>query len=164
MKESSMSLIEQNQKIVAKYRESGQVWPATAVDIARWAISKKLWDIHPARVVRQCADQIAEAMRQEYITDPQGRRVRVKHVAPYEEKGQMLLKWDDMRSASHGHMSTSFAYKRQLIVSDCRQLKLEIDSYNENYNTGRPIQGIFDFTDDMTELELQSKANRAHAA
>jgi len=92
-----MSLIEQNQKIVATYRESGQVWPATAVDIARWAISKKLWDIHPARVVRQCADQIAEAMRQEYITDPQGRRVRVKHVAPYEEKGQMLLKWDDMR-------------------------------------------------------------------
>jgi hypothetical protein len=69
-----------------------------------------------------------------------------------------------MRSASHEHIRTSFAYKRQLIVSDCRQLKLEIDSYNENYNTGRPIQGIFDFTDDMTELEIQSKANRAHAA
>jgi hypothetical protein len=26
------------------------------------------------------------------------------------------------------------------------------------------FQGIFDLTDDMTELELQSKANRAHAA
>lgn len=159
-----MSLIEQNQKIVAKYREAGLPWPATAPDIARWAIGQKLWDIHPARVVRQCADQIAEAMRQEYITDPQGRRVRVKHVAPYGEEGQMLLKWDDMRSASHKHMVTAFAYKRQLIVSDCRQLKLEIDSYNENYNTGRPIQGIFDFTDDLAELEIQSETHSPRAA
>jgi hypothetical protein len=61
-----MSLIEQNQKIVAKYRESGQVWPATAVDIARWAISKKLLDIHPRescgsvliRSQRRCARNI----------------------------------------------------------------------------------------------------------
>lgn len=158
-----MSLIEQNQKIVAKYRESRQKWPATAIEIAQWALSRKLWEIHPSRVVRQCADQIAEAMRQEYVTDPQGRRVRVKHVAPYNEKGQMSLKWDDMRSASHEHMEMAFAYKRQLIVSDCRQLKLEIDSYNENYNTGRPIQGIFDFTDDMTELDIESKSGRSAA-
>ena len=156
-----MSIIEQNQKIVAKYREAGQKWPASSIDIAQWAIAKRLWEIHPSRVVRQCADQIAEAMRQEYITDPQGRRVRVKHVAPYPEHGQTSLKWDDMRSASHEHMETSFAYKRQLIVSDCRQLKLEIDSYNENYNAGRPIQGIFDFRDDMAELEIQAKADRA---
>lgn len=159
-----MSLIEQNQKIVAKYRQAGQKWPATAIEIAQWALDKRLWEIHPSRVLRQCADQVAEAMRQEYITDPQGRKVRVKHVAPYNEKGQMSLKWDDMRSASHGHMEMAFAYKRQLIVSDCWQLKLEIDSYNENYNNGRPIQGVFNFTDDMSELEIQSKAVPSNAA
>jgi len=159
-----MGLIEQNQKIVAKYRASNQPWPATATDIARWAIGKKLWQIHPGRVVRQCADQIAEAMRQEYITDPQGRRVRVKHVAPYPDKGQLSLKWDDMRTAGHRHMQMAFAYKRQLIVSDCRQLKLEIDSYNENYNKEKPIQGFFDFTDDLAELEIQAKGDRPHAA
>jgi hypothetical protein len=155
-----MSLIEQNQRIVAKYRESGQPWPATAIDIARWAIGKRLWEVHPSRIVRQCADQIAEAMRQEYITDPQGRRIRVKHVAPYDDKGQMSLKWDDMRSAPPEHMEMAFAYKRQLIVSDCRQLKLEIESYNQNYNKGMMIQGIFDFTNDLIELELQAKTNR----
>lgn len=159
-----MSLIEQNQKIVAKYRRSGQLWPATAIDIARWAIGQKLWEVHPSRIVRQCADQIAEAMRQEYITDPQGRRVRVKHVAPYNEKGQMVLKWGDMRDATHAHMETSFSYKRQLIVSDCRQLKLEIDSYNQNYNSGRPIQGIFDFTDDLLELEIEARNGQNRAA
>jgi hypothetical protein len=155
-----MSLIEQNQRIVKKYRESGQSWPATAIDIARWAISKRLWEVHPSRIVRQCADQIAEAMRQEYITDPQGRRIRVKHVAPYDEKGQTSLKWDDIREAKHEHMEMAFAYKRQLIVSDCRQLKLEIDSYNQNYNSGRPIQGIFDFTNDLIEAEIQINESR----
>jgi len=159
-----MSLIEQNQAIVAKYRATKQPWPATATDIARWAIAKKLWQIHPGRVVRQCADQIAEAMRQEYITDPQGRRVRVKHVAPYSEKGQLSLKWDDMRTAPYGHMQMAFAYKRNLIVSDCRQLKLEIDSYNQNYNKEKPIQGFFDFTDDLTELEIEARQARTHAA
>ena len=159
-----MSLVEQNQRIVARYRESGQPWPATAVDIARWAIGKRLWDIHPSKIVRQCADQIADAMRQEYITDPQGRRVRVKHVAPYDHKGQTSLKWDDMRSARPEHMHTSFAYKRQLIVSDCWQLKLEIDSYNENYNKGKLVQTVFDFNDDLAELEIQAKQHQQRAA
>jgi DNA-binding transcriptional regulator PaaX len=159
-----MSLVEQNQKIVTRYREAGQPWPASSVDIARWAIAKKLWDIHPAKIVRQCADQIAEALRQEYITDPQGRRVRVKHVAPYPVEGQTTFKWDDMRSATHLHMQTAFAYKRQLIVSDCWQLKMEIDSYNENYNKAEPIQSVFDFIDDLAELEIQAKEHPRQAA
>lgn len=158
-----MSLIEQNQKIVLKYRESGQPWPASSVDIAHWAIRQRLWDIHPSKVVRQCADQIAEAMRQEYIKDPQGRKVRAKHVAPYHIEEQLSLKWDDMRTATREHMELSFAYKRQLIVSDCRQLKTDMDSYNQNYNEGEPIQGVFDFTYDLTELELEIKRRRSAA-
>jgi hypothetical protein len=151
-----MSLIEQNQAIVRRYRLSGQPWPAPSVDIARWAISQKLWEIHPSRIVRQCADQIAEAMRQEYITDPQGRRVRAKHVAPYSEGGRLPLKWDDMRTATHKHMEMAFAYKRQLIVKDCQQLKNDLDSYNQNYNKSTPIQTVLDFTYDVEELELGS--------
>jgi len=109
-----MSLIEQNQKIIAKYRESGAPWPATTVQIALWAIGNKLWDIHPSKVVRQCAEQIAEAMREDYIDDPQGRRVRVKHAAPYDDvQGKFTFKWDDMRTATHAHMETSFAHQRQ---------------------------------------------------
>ncbi len=157
-----MSLIEQNQAIVAKYRAAKQ--STTATDIARWAIAKKLWQIHPGRVVRQCADQIAEAMRQEYITDPQGRRVPGEARCALSRKRPAIPeKWDDMRTATHGHMQMAFAYKRQLIVSDCRQLKTEIDSYNQNYNKEKPIQGFFDFTDDLTELEIQAKQDR-HAA
>jgi hypothetical protein len=156
-----MSFCEQNLKIIDEYRESGNPWPATVVDMAHWAIGKKLWDISPARLVRQCADQLAQAMRQEFITDPQGRRVRAKHVAPYHEQGRLSFKWDDMRTATHTHMEVSFAHRREEIVGDCRQLKVDIDSYNENYcpPDERPVQGVFDFTDDLTELELEAKAN-----
>ena len=68
-----------------------------------------------------------------------------------------------MRTAPHVHMETSFAYQRQGIVSDCYHLKIAIDSYNENWNkSGKPIQGYFDFRDDLTELEIG--ANHRNAA
>jgi hypothetical protein len=53
---------------------------------------------------------------------------------------------------------------RQLIVSDCWQLKMEIDSYNENYNKAKPIQSVFDFIDDLAELEIQAKEHPRQAA
>ncbi len=153
-----MSLIEQNQRIVEQYRESGQPWPASSTDIARWAIEKKLWRMHPGAIVRQCADQIAYAMREEFMTDPQGRRVRVKHAAPYPRNGRQYLLWDDMRTASHKHMQMAFQQRRQQIVMDCHQLKLDTDSYNENYNDGKPIQMVFDFRRDLEEMELSPAA------
>jgi hypothetical protein len=157
-----MSYTEQMQRIITKYRESGEPWPATAIDIARWAINRRLWEIHPGKIVRQCADQLAQAMRDEYINDPQGRRVRAKHVAPYATKdGKSELLWDDIRTASCEHMELAFANRRQQIVMDCRQLKLDLDSYNQNFNSGKPIQGVFDFTDDLTELELGAKQKPA---
>jgi hypothetical protein len=159
-----MSMNEQNQKIITRYRRSGQPWPATAIEIARWAIANRHWELHPSKVVRQCADQIAQAMRDEFITDPQGRHVRAKHAAPYAEQGKLTLKWDDLRTADHTHMEMAFAQRRQQVVGDCRQLKVDIDSYNQNYNkTDQPIQGYFDFTDDLAELELEA-GNHSKAA
>jgi hypothetical protein len=158
-----MTYAEQMQRIIEKFRDSGQPWPATSIEIARWAINKKLWDIHPGKIVRQCADQIAQAMRDEFISDPQGRRIRAKHVAPYPSKnGRSELLWDDIRTASREHMELAFSNRRQQIVMDCRQLKLDLDSYNQNFNSGKPIQGVFDFTDDLSELEIG--ANRRSAA
>ena len=154
-----MSYNEQIQKrIIEQYRASGQDWPASSIDIARWAVAKRLWEIHPAAVIRQCADQIADALRDEFITDPQGRRVRAKHAAPYQKEGKQTLLWDDIRTASRMHMELAFAQRRQQIVMDCRQLKLDLDSYNQNYNNGKPIQSVFDFTYDLEELAIGSTA------
>ena len=40
-----------------------------------------LWAPQPSALIRQCAEELSRAMREEYVTDPQGRRVRAKHVA-----------------------------------------------------------------------------------
>ncbi len=39
-------------------------------------------------------------------------------------------------------METAFQQRRQSIVGDCKQLKNDLDSYNENFNTAVPIQII----------------------
>lgn len=156
-----MSLLEQNRKIVSQYREAGQLWPASSTDIARWAIGRQLWQVHPGAVIRQCADQLAAAMREDFFTDPQGRRVRLMHAAPYNRNGRQYLLWDDMRTASHRHTHMAFQQRRQQIVIDCHQLKLDADSYNQNYNADRPIQMIFDFRIDLEELEIISVPNAA---
>ena len=61
--------------------------------------------------------------------------------------------WADIRTASSEHMQIALQQRRQQIVGDCRQLKADADSYNENQNTGLPIQLSFDFTRDIMEME-----------
>jgi hypothetical protein len=76
-----MSYSEQLQRIIKRYEETGNPLPATAHEIATWAIEQNLWEPQRSTLLNRCAEEIARAMREEHITDPQGRRVRVKHVA-----------------------------------------------------------------------------------
>ena len=144
---------EQIQTIVQRYQRDGERWPATARNIAAWAIRKGLWEPRKSAVVDQCADHISRAMREEYITDPQGRRVRAKHAARLKQGEEQLTLWGDIRTASREHMDVAFKQRREQVVGDCRQLKTDVDSYNENVNEADPIQMIFDFTLDLEELE-----------
>ena len=50
-------------------------------------------------------------------------------------------------------MARSVQGRRNGIVGDCTQLKMDVDSYNQNTNKDQPIQVIFDFTLDLEELE-----------
>ncbi len=59
----------------------------------------------------------------------------------------------DIRSAPRQHMRVAFQQRRQQVVGDCRQLKADVDSFNENRSADAPIQMIFDFTLDLEELE-----------
>jgi hypothetical protein len=140
---------EQLQKIVTKYIEADEEWPATARQIAAWAVREKLWAPHPSSLVNQCAEDIAQAMREEYIVDPQGRKVRAKHAARVEQG----VLWADIRTASRDHMEIAFKQRRRQILSDCSQLKDDVDSFNENRSSAQPIQMSFDFTKDLLELE-----------
>lgn len=151
------------QHITEAYRRAGKEWPATARDIASWAIEQNLWKPSRDDQVRQCTDQLTRAMREEYFTDPQGRKVRVMHVAREVRNGELVGLWDDIRTADRPHMAAAFQLRRQQIVGDCRQLKTDVNSYNENGNTGDPIDLVLDFTWDVEELEAAELGEPAEA-
>jgi len=48
-------------------------------------------------------------------------------------------------------MELAFRQRRIQIVGDCRQLKNDVDSYNESHEKVPPIPMLFDFTDDLEE-------------
>lgn len=156
-----MSYKDQIAKLEKKYRETGGQWPASAVDVAEWGLSHGLIEMGRGAVVRHIAEQIAQVWRDEYMDDPQGRRVRRKHAARFSVNGVQTWLWDNMQTATRDHMETSFQNKRDQIVMDCHQLKLDIDSYNENFNPGEKIQAVFDFRNDLEELALVSTARPA---
>ena len=142
---------EQLQRIANEYMRETGTTEATSREIAMWAITNHFWEPQPAALVKQCAEEISRAMREEYTTDEQGRRVRSKHVAMMERSGEQVRLWADLRTATREHMEIAFQQRRQQIVGDCRQLKSDVDSYNENYNSAEAIQIIFDFTVDLEE-------------
>jgi hypothetical protein len=148
----------QMQKIVEDFRLAGEPWPASAKAIADWAIRTGRWELPAAAVRKRCAEDIAAAMREEYTTDRKGRRVRLLHPAPLLGSPDHTIIWDDIRTAPRSHMALSFQHRRVGIVGDCRQFKVDVDSYNDAHPTDEPIQIVFDFTMDLAELEAAEAA------
>jgi hypothetical protein len=153
-----MTYAKQMQKIVEDYRAAGEPWPASTKDIAAWAIGAGRWELHRAAAITKCAEDLAAAMREEYTTDAKGRRVRLLHPATVKRGGRQLVLWDDIRTAPRDHMHMSFQQRRRAIVGDCKQLKIDCDSYNDLHPTSPPIQMVFDFTMDLAEIEAAEAA------
>ena len=85
---------EQMQKIFRMYIEAGGSTPVLIDDVARWAIKEKLWHPRQSDIIKRCSSELAAALRQEYFTDSYGRRVRAKHAARIERKGEQFVLWD----------------------------------------------------------------------
>jgi hypothetical protein len=156
-KEMTMSYSDQLRTIADNYFAAHN-GSATAKDIAAWAIRSGRWAPQPGSVIDQCAEELARAMREDYIRDPQGRDVRAKHAARIRENGKQVTFWADIRTATPTHMERAFGQRRKQILGDCRQLKADVDSYNDNRQPEEPIQVVFNFTKDLEELEAARKA------
>ena len=143
----------QIERIIQEYRAAGERWPATKREIGGWAIQTGRWHMPPAAVLDRCANDIGQVMGELYFTDDKGRRVRLLHPATVKRQGELFTEWDDIRTASRQHMHLSFQQKRKAIVGECRQLKTDMDSYNDAHPEVPAIQMSFDFTMDLAELE-----------
>ena len=153
-----MSYKKQIQTIIDGYSESAGDEPTTTHEMAAWAVSQGLWRPQHSSLIDQCATELARVLREEHFLDSQGRPVRAKHAARVRRNGRQVTLWADIRTADRRHMATAFQQRRQQILGDCRQLKIDVDSYNENRCPDEPIQMIFDFTLDLAELEAVSTA------
>ena len=143
------------QELVDVYRKKFNVKSVDLHEVAAWAVREKLWELDRKPATKMLYKELAIALRDEYFTDPQGRRVRKKHAQRITKeggKGQLVL-WHDITEASRPEMQSAFQQRRQGITMDCSQLKKDVDSFNENYNKSVPIQMVFDFTEDLEELE-----------
>jgi hypothetical protein len=151
------------QTIVATYRRVGQKWPASSREIARWAYRNKLWEPQEKNIVDQLARDLSRAMREEFYTDPQGRCVRTKHAArgvddalsdeEVEPPKKQTMLWADIRTDSAEHIIKALQQRRMQIVGDCKQLKTDANSFNDNHPSGKKIQLVFNFEDDLAEME-----------
>jgi len=148
---------EQLQDIVESYRAAGEEWPVSMKTVAAWAIRNHMWEPQPRSAISLCARELADALRQEYITDPQGRRVRKMHAVRQMEflpdGERQLVFWVDIEDAKPDQMHAAFQQRRMQIFDDCRQLKTDVDSFNDNDRSGEYIQLCFDFTEDLAESE-----------
>lgn len=145
-------------RIVASYRGSHDNRPASAREIAHWAYSRGLWEPQAGDLISRCVDELSRAMREEYIVDAQGRSVRAMHVARREVDGHQIPIWDHITTASRAHMLIAFQTRRRQVLGDCRQLKTDVDSYNDNRSLDRPIQVSFNFGVDLEEEALARAA------
>ena len=82
--------------------------PLARKEIASWAIATGAWKPSRASLLAQCAEDMARAMREEHITDKQGRRVRPKHAARFGEGAKQRTLWADIRTADPMHMEVAF--------------------------------------------------------
>jgi hypothetical protein len=144
---------EQMQSIWTQYEEAGMPTPATARDVAEWALSRDLWRPKPVDIVGQCAEELSRALREEYRTDRYGRRYRAKHAVKIKVNGVQMSFWADANSARRSHIKKAFAQRRGQIVDDCHQLKIDVDCYNDFHPEDEPIQFVLDFTMDIMEIE-----------
>jgi len=145
-------------QLVREYRLEGGSWPASAAQMAEWALARGAWRLPPAAALRICAKDLARAMREETITDPDGRKIRSKHPATVRRQGDQVTLWDDVRTAPRQHMAVSFAQRRARIVYDCVQLKTDVDGFNSMRTDVDPIQLSLDFSRDVIEAERSRAA------
>ncbi|TWU13163.1 hypothetical protein CA54_19890 [Symmachiella macrocystis] len=139
-------------------KETGNVAISTK-DLAVWAIKTDRWEPPPDLVVRICREDFAKALREQSITDKHGHPVRANHVARITKAGKQLHLWSDIRRAPRRHMEIAFTQRREQIVGDCRQLKRDLDYYNDIHPGQKPIQKCFDFRDDVVEGDFPDEMN-----
>ena len=147
---------------MAKYKEQLQrVWhlyerehgylPESLREAVKWGVSLGMIEAPDVDPLAKLVEDMADALREEYATDAQGRRYRVNHAVRVTKAGVQYTFWAIMKDAPREHMQKAFIQRREQIVGDCVQLATDVEAYNAMKSDQPPIQMLFDFRDDVEE-------------
>ena len=151
-------------EIYSKYIEANGSGPGgvTNLDtVVDWGLENQLLKLPKIDIRKRLRKEMANALREEYFTDRRGRTVRRYHAARkyyIDATGvcvQQVLFADILEDPlpKRSHMDVSFKQRRHQIVGRCKQLKNDIDYYNEKSATEKPIPQLWDFTNDLADAE-----------
>lgn len=128
--------------------------PASGRAVAEWGVNHGLIQLPAIDPLDILAGKVSRALREDYGTDPKGRRYRRNHAIRVSKEGVQFTLWGTMDFAPQSHMEMAFTQRREQIVGDCFQLKTDVDVYNDkNYNQPQ-IQLELNFTEDVAEREI----------
>ena len=80
--------------------------------------------------------------------------MRAKHAVVNPDGPTQHVLWDDIRTAEHKHIEMALQQRRKHVLSECKQLKNDVDYYNENRNPPKQLVIVFNFELDLEEMEL----------
>jgi hypothetical protein len=144
---------ERLQWIWHRYEETNGQVPATLREAVAWGIGQGLLEAPRLDPLDKLAEDMAAALRAEYRIDKYGRKYRVNHAVRVTKAGVQFTFWADLDRAPRPHMEKAFSQRRKQIVSDCFQLKTDVDVYNDLHRDQPVIQLVLDFTNDVAELQ-----------
>jgi hypothetical protein len=149
------------QRIWKRYEGEHDCLPASAREVAEWAVEKELLTLPETDPYDVLAGQMATALREEYDTDEKGRKYRVNHAVRVTKLGVQTTFWAIMGFAPREHMQKAFTQRRNQIIGDCFQLKVDVDVYNDLNPEQHPLQLELDFTPDVLEREFWNEDKEA---
>jgi hypothetical protein len=139
--------------LIDQYKRAHNVEEVDLRVAAEWLMETGRWRPLPVDPVFILRREMTRALRGEYIEDPQEREVRKNH--PVLDRASGKVVWVDITKATPEQMRMSFMHHRNRILSECKQLALDFDSYNENNAFGTTLPGIdFNFEPDIEEARM----------
>ncbi|MGI8568622.1 MAG: hypothetical protein ACR2KT_05900 [Methylocella sp.] len=142
---------EQLQYVYHSYEAEHDHLPTSAREAVECGVREGLVELPLIDPYDVLAAEMAKALREEYAVDERGLKYRVNHAVRVTKAGVQYTFWATMGFAPRAHMEKAFAQRREQVVGDCLQLRIDVDAYN-NLNKGEaPIQLVLDFADDVAE-------------
>jgi len=141
--------------LIELYQQEHDVETWDLDEVSAWAIREGHYRPEPIDPAKALKGQMAKALKNEHITDRQGREVRKFHAVRHTDGERQWTLWATITDADPGHMRMSLQQRRQYLLSGCKQHKLDFDSYNDNNKFGAALPPVnYNFDADIEESSL----------